>query len=90
MKKVFIVLGMVMLFGVFGCTPQQRARTYGGRTVIELPAGEKLVEATWKENSLWYLTEPMEDGYEPKSKTFQESSQFGIMEGTVVFVEKRK
>jgi hypothetical protein len=54
-----------------------------------LPKGEKLVEVTWKENSLWYLTEPMDDDYEPKTKSFREDSNLGILEGTVTFVETR-
>jgi hypothetical protein len=57
--------------------------------VIELDPGQKLVNATWKEANLWYLTEPMESGYVPKTKVFKEDSRFGVMEGKVIFHEKR-
>ena len=67
-----------------------KSRKWGGSTTITLPKGENLIEATWKENSLWYLTEPMDADYEPKKNTFREDSNFGILEGTVTFVESRK
>ena len=37
---------------------------------IHLKAGEKLMMATWKGEDLFYLTEPMEEGYVPKVKFF--------------------
>ena len=45
--------------------------------------------ATWKGNSLFYLTEPMEEGYEPKTKIFYEDSSFGVLQTTVKFIESR-
>lgn len=65
------------------------SRKFGGSTTINLENGQKLVEATWKENSLWYLTEPMDSDYVPKTKIFKEDSNFGVLEGTVTFVECR-
>ena len=65
------------------------SRKFGGSTTINLPAGQKLIEVTWKENSLWYLTEPMDTDYVPKTKTFREDSNLGVLEGTVTFVESR-
>ncbi len=65
------------------------SRKFGGSTTINLPAGQKLIEVTWKDNSLWYLTEPMDTDYIPKTKTFQEDSNLGVLEGTVTFVESR-
>lgn len=65
------------------------SRKFGGSTTINLEKGQKLVEATWKENSLWYLTEPMDSNYVPKTKIFKEDSNFGVLEGTVTFVESR-
>jgi hypothetical protein len=64
-------------------------RKLGGSTEITLEPGEKLVEATWKEGDLWYLVEPMDSGYAPKTKVFKESSMYGVMEGKVVFIERR-
>lgn len=80
-----IAIAMMMSFSSCqGCT-----RQWGGTTKIELEPGEKLVEATWKNNSIWYLVEPMESDYVPKTKVFKEQSNARMLEGQVVFVEKR-
>ncbi len=60
MKKYLFLL--IVLVAMCSCTQNQMARTYGGKMTIELPKGEKLVNATWKEANLFYLTEPMEEG----------------------------
>lgn len=90
MKKILFLLSMVMLLTLTSCTGNMRARAFGGTQIIDVPAGYKVVEATWKDESeLWYLMEPMDSDYTPKTKIFQESSSFGMIEGTVKFVEKR-
>lgn len=86
MKKLFLLFALVAMCS---CTENQMARTYGGKMTIELPKGEKLINATWKEANLFYLTEPMEEGYIPKSKKFRESSNFGVWESEITFVESR-
>lgn len=81
----FIAIAMMVSFSSCqGCT-----RQWGGTTKIELEPGEKLVEATWKNNSIWYLVEPMENDYVPKTKVFKEQSNARMLEGQVVFVERR-
>jgi len=45
--------------------------------------------ATWKDDNLWYLTEEMDSAYTPKKKMLIESSNFGILEGKVVFIESK-
>lgn len=88
MKKFILMLICAVL--VFSsCTANFRAKNFGGTMTIRLENGQKLVEATWKDDNLWYLTEPMEDDYTPKTKTFQEDSSFGVIEGKVIFVETR-
>lgn len=97
-KTVVMLFAAIIIVAVsaqflISCTENQQARNYGGTERIELPKGEKLVMATWKGEKgaadLWFLTEPMEEGYVPKEKHFREHSGFGIWEGTVVFVESR-
>lgn len=80
-------MGMTLCF--FSCTENQRARKFGGTEKIELPKGQRLVMVTWKEQSLWYLLEPMPDGYVPQVKEFAEKSSFGSLEGKVIFYESR-
>ena len=89
MKKLIISFMLVAVMLCSGCTRQSRTRSFGGTSRIELPAGQKLIEVTWKENNLWYLTEPMDEGYTPKDKTFHEDSEWGMMEGTVIFHEHK-
>ena len=85
-KYVFLLFALVAMCS---CTQNQMARSYGGKMTIELPKGEKLINATWKEANLFYLTEPMEEGYVPKTKKFRESSNFGVWESEITFVESR-
>lgn len=87
MKKYLFLL--IALVAMCSCTKNRMARNYGGKMTIELPKGEKLINATWKEANLFYLTEPMEEGYVPKSKKFRESSNFGVWESEITFVESR-
>jgi len=88
MRKTVLIIAMVaMLVGMTSCTGNQRARRYGGDYTITLEPGQKLIEATWKGDNLWYLTAPMEEGYQPVTKTFHEDSNYGCLEGTVYFVE---
>lgn len=86
MKKLFL---MVLLVISVSCTENQLAKEYGGETTIKLPKGKKLIEATWKDNNLWYLYEDMDSNYIPKTKVFQEESDYGVLNGKVIFVESK-
>lgn len=88
MKKIFLMLVLVLSF--VSCTRQQRARHLGGDVSIFLDPGYKLVEATWKDENLWVLIEPMDSSYIPKVKIFKEYSDFGVLQGSINFVEKKE
>jgi len=62
-------------------------RNFGGKMIIDLPPGEKLIEVTWKNDDLWYLTRPMRQGEVVESYTFQEKSTYGNFEGSVILKE---
>ena len=87
MKKLLLILGFVLC--ICSCTQQSRARKFGGEMTIYLPVGQELMEATWKEDNLFYLTRPMSPDYVPVTKTFKESSSLGVLESTVYFKETR-
>lgn len=70
-----------------GC--QSMARSFGGTHTIELPKNEKLELITWKDDELWYLTRPMREGEEPEIWTYQESANFGVVEGKVIIKESK-
>ena len=88
MKKIMILISLGFILFT-GCTEQERVRNFGGTVTINLPAGQELMEATWKDDNLFYLTRPMSEDYVPVTKTFQESSSYGIMESKVIFIETR-
>ncbi|MDT8924792.1 hypothetical protein RBE51_18540 [Pseudomonas taiwanensis] len=56
------------------------ARKWGGTMTISLPAGARLMNMTWKEDSVWYLY------HDPVSGNcyFKEDSRHGLIEGGVV------
>lgn len=57
---------------------------------MELEPNEKLEEITWKDASLWYLTRPMTEDDIAETHVFKQSSNWGVLEGTVTIVESKK
>lgn len=88
MKKLALLFSLILILGLGSCTENQKAKAFGGTMKIVLPEGKKLVEATWKNEDLWYLTRDMREGEVPETYQFQENSSFGVWEGTVTFIEK--
>lgn len=87
-KKVLVFLTLLCTLSISGC--QAATKSFGGSMTLKLEPGLKLEEITWKDASLWCLTRPMREGEEPETHTFQQSSEFGIFEGTVTVVESEK
>jgi hypothetical protein len=89
MRKLFTMLGLfaiaLMLFT--SCTENQMVKSYGGTATVDLPAGQKLVNLTWKEADLWILTRPAKPGEVPETYTFAEKSTYGVFQGTYVIKE---
>ena len=56
MKKLLSILMVIVTMTILStsCTQNSRAKNFGGKAELELPAGQKLIEVTWKE-------EPKED-----------------------------
>jgi hypothetical protein len=86
MKKILLLL--TIGFMLISCRQNQRAKSFGGNATIELPKGTKLIEATWKGEYLWYLTRTRREGEPIETYEFIEDSSFGVMEGTVIFIER--
>lgn len=87
-KILFTLTALTLTFGLTGCG-NTLARSFGGTITVDLPVGEKLQEATWKDDELWYLTRPMREDEEPETWKFQEKSNYGVIEGTVIFKESK-
>ena len=85
MKKLIFISIVAILFA--SCTKNEMAKNYGGTMTVNLPANTKLVNVTWKEDEIWYLTKPMNSADSAETYNFQEESSFGVWEGTVVLKE---
>lgn len=90
MKKKLLsiaLIGALCVSVLTGC--QGTTKSFGGSMTLELQKGQKLEEITWKDDSLWYLTRPMTDEDIAETHTFQQSSEWGVFEGTVTVVETK-
>lgn len=85
-----VILGSIAVFGLTSCMAQSLTKSYGGSMTVNLPANQKLEEITWKDDSLWYLTKPMTEEDIAEVHTFQQSTNFGIFEGTVTIIETKE
>lgn len=85
---IIIAIVSITLF-LTGCTENSRAKSFGGTAHITLPANQKLLNATWKDDNLWYLTRPMRDDETPETYTFSEESSWGVWEGSYIIKETR-
>jgi len=74
------VVVLIILALLSGCTSNERAKAFGGTQTITLAAGEKVINVTWKNADMWILVE-LPNG----SKEFREYSNWGVMNGKVVF-----
>ena len=84
-----LLLGLVVGIGLISCTENSRVKTFGGTGDINLPKGQKLVNVTWKNEQIWYLTRPFHDNENEETYRFQEESSWGVVEGTYYIHETR-
>ncbi|KAF0250011.1 MAG: hypothetical protein FD167_577 [bacterium] len=83
---VFVMAALVSS----SCTANQRAKEFGGITTLKLQPNRKLINATWKDDNLWYLTRPMHENESPETYEFKEQSSYGTLEGTVIITEVKQ
>ena len=91
MKRFLILASLALTLA--SCTVQQRAKSFGGTAVIELPAGEKLVNVTWKgEADIWYLTRPMgvKDSVETYTFRQEKGAVFNLTGDGEVIIKETK
>jgi hypothetical protein len=86
---VMLLIFVLSLGFLMGCTQNQRAKQWGGNAVIKLDSGQKLLNVTWKDAQIWVLTKPMTTNDVSETYTFKEFSNFGVIEGTVTIMEKK-
>jgi hypothetical protein len=84
-----IIVAIAYMAFVFIFPENKRTILFGGTMEIKVEPGQKVMIATFKGNNLFYMTEPMDSGYIPKTKTLHEKSGRGIIESEVKFIERR-
>ena len=72
MKKIISITIIICCILLTGCNPV--ARKMGGDITVHLKPGEKLVNVTWKESSLWFLTRPMRANDTEETYKFKEDT----------------
>jgi len=87
MKKVLLAIMLGVM--VTSCTENSRVKSWGGEGTIKLPKGRKLVNVTWKETQVWYLTRQMDSNDVAQTYQFHEESSWGVIEGTYNIVETK-
>lgn len=87
MKKIVISLLIIGTMAFSGCN--NAVKKFGGTMKIDLPKGKKLVNITWKDSDLWYLTRDMNDNDKAETYEFQEKSNIGIKNGKVIIKETK-
>lgn len=80
---VFIMVVILLIFMGRSCSNQGMTKNWGGEMDMYLDPNRKLVEVTWKDDSIWYLTKPMTDDDIAEEYEFAESSVMGLLEGTL-------
>ena len=88
-KLIIKIIIIFVIFNLLSCTDNSRARMWGGEMVVNLEKGQKLVDVTWKETSLWYMTKPMDSLDVAETYIFQEDSRYAVFEGKVIFKESK-
>jgi len=86
--KQLLAIALIAI-SLASCTQNARVKAWGGKGTINLPKGQKLVNITWKETEIWYLTRPMDSTDVAETYRFQEESSLGVMEGTYNIVETK-
>ena len=82
-KYAFIAAGSVFIIGwtaYYFHFQQIFVKKYGGVMSLSVPAGQRHIAATWKDENLWV------ENYDPKTNTchFNEYSKGNLLQGQVV------
>lgn len=84
-----VIIIMCLLVVVWINNSQFKAKELGGTYTVNLPPNKKLITITWKKESLWILTKPMNETDIPEQYELIEQSNWGLLEGKVIINEKK-
>lgn len=80
---------LVVCLTIFICCDNSLTRTFGGTMTFKLPSNQKLINVTWKNDNIWYLTRQFERGDTVQIYKFTEKSVLGALEGEVTIIETK-
>ena len=80
---------LTLLLTLLACTDNQRSKAFGGTMEVQVPCDQAVFDVTWKNDSLWYATQPAKPDWRPELKRFKEVSSLGVIQGEVVLKESR-
>lgn len=92
MKRLILPLLLILLLFLVSCSQNFKAHSGGWTLELALEPGEKLVDIKWDgpgNDNLWYLVEPMEEDYIPRTKVFKEITSFSRPGGKIIIKERR-
>lgn len=89
-KIIAVIVVLVLGFGLLrACSAQSITKNWGGEMDVSLEPNQKLVEVTWKDDSMWFLTKEMTDVDIAENYKFYEKDVMGILEGCVNISETK-
>ena len=75
-----LCLATITILFLYGCTDNQRAKSWGGTKDVTLEPNHKLINITWKDDEVWVLSEDTLTGI----SYFKEQSKYGFVQGQVI------
>lgn len=86
MKKHLLVL--VAGLALASCGRLEQAKNSGGETTVKIESGQKVVNASWKDNSLWVLTEKADTSFKPRMLKYVQFNDYDRQ--GIVYIEETK
>ena len=86
---LFMMIVVLLVAICKSCSNQGMTKNWGGEIDMYLGPNRKLVEVTWKDDSIWYLTKSMTDDDIAEEYEFAESDAIGLLEGTLRIYETK-
>ncbi len=95
LKKIVIGLVIIAFLIVSGrffwwTTENYRAKNWSGTAYIKLKPNQKLINVTWKDESVWYLYRKMRNDEVAETYYFEEKTPLGVMSGGMVEITETK
>lgn len=83
--RILLVIQMAVLCTACGNTI---AKNFGGTTTYDLDPGKKLVNVSWKDDSLWIVQTARDPSEKPKSYEYIQKTNSNLITGKVIINEK--